>query len=185
MLHKLKEKKGFTLLEVIISVAIFSIITIALMTAFVNINKVYNKAIQVNYAQDLSANLIAKASDELIFTMKAELSNDPSAAPAAGERMIFNDTSTDRVKVQEGSEITDLLQDTMYNKLRAEMEFTKVSDTVMKLDVRVYNPPRTTVLYSTSKSINMFSMEMTDGAGIAGPVSETCDRVVYEHAASE
>ena len=92
MLHKLKEKKGFTLLEVIISVAIFSIITIALMTAFVNINKVYNKAIQVNYAQDLSANLIAKASDELIFTMKAELSNDPSAAPAAGAAKMNSST---------------------------------------------------------------------------------------------
>jgi prepilin-type N-terminal cleavage/methylation domain-containing protein len=67
MKHRHKQQKGFTVIELLIATAVFSLVLIIFLTALIRISQLFYKGVTLSNTQEATRNVIQTISDDLQF----------------------------------------------------------------------------------------------------------------------
>ncbi len=159
-INALKSKKGFTLVEVIVSLLIVSII-LAFATSFFFVGqKLFSNSIKNSNNKIVGDNVLSFLSEKLKYADKIQILNNSSVS-SAKYTGIFYMTNNMLGFDKASSKNNNIYGESYYNGNRLRVTVTVLDKTSMNISVSVISSSLTEVLYSTNNVIKILNLNLT------------------------
>lgn len=103
MIHH-RNSEGFTIVELMIALAILSVILVVASVVLINIESLYSKGVNAANLQNAARNIVDDVSANLQFSGQAPINCNLNGQPVAGGPATFADSTTCGVGVQTGDD---------------------------------------------------------------------------------
>jgi prepilin-type N-terminal cleavage/methylation domain-containing protein len=78
MSRQYKEQKGFTVIELLIATAVFSLVLVVFLAAFLRISQIFYKGVNMSRTQETARNIVQNISDDIQFSQQTPIiGSDP------------------------------------------------------------------------------------------------------------
>ena len=160
-MRKNKNSKGFSLVEVIVSMLVVSIILTFATSFFFTGEKMFSNAIKGNTSKMVGDNVLDFITQTIKFASKIEIRNNSQIQDASYDNVLWiNSDNRLGLKTEDINDF-DIYGEDFYNKNKLELNVEALSDTSVFLQVKVISIDNPEEIYITSNTIKLVNLDMT------------------------
>lgn len=169
-MKRLKSKKGVTLVELLVTFALFAIFMAAAAAVLTPCTRIYLKVKYLSYAQNVSSMVMTKVEGELAgATQKININADKVEFVDSGNLPLYIETKNSLLNIHYRGEIDDATGDIKgavdwgYDKKAyqgfqiSSMKFSKIPGNNVEIILELYHP-LWDIKYSTTKVIECYNL---------------------------
>lgn len=172
MKRALKSKKAFTLVELIVVIALMGIVGLAVTLIFVSANETTVKLAEQTDINVKTNYVMETVQTQLRFAGDLAIGDPADAGADADRRYLYSEDG--KIYIQEGREAArDMFDEAFYQGYSVGMEVTLIQKNVVILSITTESKNNPEVAYSLETEISAMNTQTVEGAGPGSMIAYT------------